>query len=201
MKVRFIFVFIAFTIGLKAQNSISSNTWYPRELSDSRVSYGADINYNIYTGGGFSSFGPNASAYNYFVSPSVSYPINDKFSLTVGIMINQTQFSGRTSGSESGSSLLQRSTQAIVYASGAYRVNPNVTVFASGYYDMNSRQNTPLGMRPVPNIYSPYGSEGFSVGAEFKIGERTRIGIQMQYDKGANPYYNPFGNNFYSPFR
>lgn len=173
-----------------AQNSVGADQWYSKDDSDSKVSYDANVKYNVSAGTSFSSFGRNMSGYNYYVAPSATIPVGKKTNLTVGFIMNQSQYSGlmMTEGGLQNKTISH--TQAIVYASGSHQINPNVTVFASGYYDMNSR-NKPEGMRNNP--YSPYGSEGFSVGAEFKIGEKTRIGIQVQYDKGGNPYANPYG--------
>ena len=173
-----------------SQNSVDKDVWYSKDTNDSKVSYDANVNYNLDVGSSFSSFG-NQSAFTYYTAPSATIKTSKKFSMTVGFMFRQTQGSMLMSDYEGG--LSQRGvnqTQAIVYASGSYQVNPNVTVFASGYYDMNAR-NTPPGQR---NPYNAYGTEGFSVGAEFKVGERTRIGVQVQYDKGSNPYMNPYGS-------
>lgn len=176
------------TISL-AQNSVDTDQWYSKDNSDSKVSYNANVKYNVNVGTSFSSFGRDMSGYNYYIAPSASIPVSKKTNITVGFIMNQSQYSGlmMTEGGLQNKTFSH--TQAIVYASGSHQINPNVTVFASGYYDMNSRNN-PQGYR---NPYSSYGSEGFSLGAEFKIGEKTRIGIQVQYDKGGNPYANPYG--------
>lgn len=172
-----------------AQNSIDADQWYSKDNNDSKVSYDANVKYNVNMGTSFSSFGRDLSGYNYYVAPSATLPVGKKTNITVGFIMNQSQYSGlmMTEGGLQNKTISQ--TQAIVYASGSHQINPNVTVFASGYYDMNSR-NTP---QVYKNPYSAYGSEGFSVGAEFKIGEKARIGIQVQYDKGGNPYANPYG--------
>ncbi|MEN8138427.1 MAG: hypothetical protein ABFR62_08335 [Bacteroidota bacterium] len=175
-----------------SQNSVDSDAWYSKDNNDEKVSYDANVNYNFNVGSSFSNFGTNANAFSYYASPSVTFPAGKKTSFTVGFLMNQTQFSGMMMTSEGMKNRNFSQTQAIVYASGAYQVNPNVTVFASGYYDMNSRNNSGMNQSGY-NPYSPYGSEGFSLGAEFKIGERARIGIQVQYDKGASPYMNPYG--------
>ena len=172
-----------------AQNSISTDQWYSKDNSDSKVSYDANVRYNVNMGTSFSSFGRNMNGYNYYVAPSASIPVGKKTHLTVGLVMNQSHYSGLMMGEGGLQNRTISQTQAIVYMSGSYQINPNVTVFASGYYDMNSRNNSQV----IRNPYSPYGSEGFSVGAEFKIGEKTRIGIQVQYDKGGNPYANPYG--------
>ncbi|MCK5782167.1 MAG: hypothetical protein KAH10_06225 [Flavobacteriales bacterium] len=183
-------IFIS-TLGY-SQNSVGSDAWYSKNNNDEKVSYNADVNYNMSVGTSFSSFGPNQNAFSYYAAPSATIPMSERFSLTVGFVMNQTQYSGMMMGPEGAKTKNYTQTQAIVYASGSYIVNPNVTVFASGYYDMNARNN-PAGQNSAYNPYNPYGSEGFSLGAEFKIGEKTRIGVQFQYDKGGNPYMNPYG--------
>jgi len=172
-----------------AQNSVDTDQWYSKDNSDSKVSYNANVNYNVNVGTSFSSFGKNMNAYDYYVAPSATIPVGKKTNITVGIIMNQTQYSGLMMTNEGVRNKTISQTQAIVYASGSHQINPNVTVFASGYYDMNSRNNT-SGYR---NPYSQYGTEGFSLGAEFKIGDKAKIGIQVQYDKGGNPYANPYG--------
>ena len=172
-----------------AQNSVGVDEWYSKDNSDSKVSYDANVKYNVSMGTSFSSFGRDMSGYNYYVAPSASIPVGKKTNITVGLIMNQSQYSGLMMTESGMQNKTISHTQAIVYVSGSHQINPNVTVFASGYYDMNAR-NAPSGYR---NPYSQQGSEGFSVGAEFKIGEKTRIGIQVRYDKGGNPYANPYG--------
>jgi len=185
----FLILFSLITSATFAQNSVSTDQWYSKGNSDSKVSYDANVKYNVNVGTSFSSFGRDMSGFNYYVAPSATIPVSKKTNITVGIVMNQTQYSGLMMTEGGVQNKVMSHTQAIVYASGSHQINPNVTVFASGYYDMNSR-NAPQGYR---NPYSRYGSEGFSVGAEFKIGEKTRIGIQVQYDKGGNPYAYPYG--------
>lgn len=189
MKGILIIILSVFSTIVFSQNSVDSDMWYSKEENNDKVSYNANVNYNMSAGSSFSSFGNNASAFSYYAAPSASIPISGKTSLTVGFIMSQTQYSGML-GPEGSRGKSYSQTQAIVYVSGSHQINENVTVFASGYYDMNKR-NQPQGTQNNP--YSPYGSEGFSVGAEFKVGERTRIGIQVQYDKGSNPFYNPYG--------
>lgn len=179
------------SVALFSQNSVGSDQWYSKENHDSKVSYNANVNYNLNIGTSFSSFGKNGSAYSYYAAPIATFPAGKNFTLTVGLVMNQTQYSGlmMTSEGEIQNKNITKN-QAIIHVSGAYKVNPNVTVFASGYYDVNAR-NTPRNSNYNP--YSQYGSEGFSLGAEFKIGKKTRIGVQFQYDKGGNTYMNPYG--------
>ena len=172
-----------------AQNSVNNDQWYSKDNSDSKVSYEANVKYNVNVGTSFSSFGRDLNGYNYYVAPSATIPVNKKTNITVGFLINQSQYSGLMMNEGGIKNKTISQTQAIVYVSGSHQINPNVTVFASGYYDINSRNN-PQGYR---NPYSQYGSEGFSLGAEFKIGDKARIGIQVQYDKGGSPYANPYG--------
>lgn len=190
MYTRFIIVLIFISTSVFSQNSVDKDLWYSKDNNDAKVTYKANVNYNVTAGSSFSSFGRNQNAFTYYTAPSATIQATKKFSMTVGFMFSQSQGSMLMANYEGG--LTQRSvnqSQAIVYASGAYQVNPNVTVFASAYYDMNSR-NTPASQR---NPYNAYGSEGFTVGAEFKVGKNSKIGVQFQYDKGSNPYMNPYG--------
>jgi hypothetical protein len=199
MNLRILIIALFFGNVLAAQNSVDAGSWYPKERSDSKVSYRENINFNMQTGASFTNFGRNYSGYNYYVSPSATIPVNKDFSFTFGMMVSQFTTNGPIySGEGNLVSGANTRTQAIIYGSGVYRVNPNVTVYASGYYDVNAR-NMPQGMRQAPNYFSPYGSEGFTVGSEIKIGERTRIGIEISYDKGGNPYFNRMGGAFRSP--
>ena len=182
-------LFSFFTTVSFAQNSVDTDQWYSKDNSDSKVSYDANVKYNVSVGTSFSSFGRDLSGYNYYVAPSATMPVGKKTNITVGLVMNQTHYSGLMMSEGGLQNQTISHTQAIIYVSGSHQINENVTVFASGYYDMNSR-NAPQGYR---NPYSAYGSEGFSVGAEFKVGEKTRIGIHVQYDKGGNPYANPYG--------
>jgi len=181
-------LFSLFTTFSFAQNSVDSKEWYPKENSDNKVEYNANVRYNVNVGTSFSSFGRNMNGYNYYVAPSATLPVGKKTHLTVGFVMSQSSYSGLMMTNEGVKSKMIPNTQAIIYASGSHQINPNITVFASGYYDMNQR-NVPYGQR---SPYKMYGSEGFSVGAEFKIGEKTRVGIQVQYDRGNIPTY-PYG--------
>ncbi len=57
-----------------AQNSVGSDQWYSKDDSDSKVSYDANVKYNVNMGTSFSSFGRDMSGHNYYVAPSATLP-------------------------------------------------------------------------------------------------------------------------------
>lgn len=200
-----LYVMLLFSIVIFAQNTVETNQWYPKKDSDAKVSYNANVNYNINVGSTFSSFGRGFNAFSYYVAPTITFPVGKKYFLSVGIVMNQMQYSGYVMTADGDVRLRNiNQTQAIVHASGVYRVNEKVRIFASGYYDMNARNNY-LGINN--GAYNPYRAEGVSFGAEFILGEKTRIGVMFQYDRGgiySNPYggYGAYGgrgyyNNYY----
>ncbi|MCK5823799.1 MAG: hypothetical protein KAG96_00135, partial [Ichthyobacteriaceae bacterium] len=189
MKFIYSIIFIAIANLGFSQNSVDKDMWYSKEESDNKVSYNANVKYNIDAGSSFSSFGNNGSAFSNYIAPSVTIPSGKNMSFTVGFLYNNTQYSGLGITGEGIGTVNGSINQAIVYGSGTYYVNENVTVHASGYYDINAPRNNNSPYRKSyasqMSPYSQYGTEGFSVGAEFKIGKRTQIGIQFQYDNGA----------------
>lgn len=184
--------------GLIAQNTVAhpaDSTYYNPQLwggggeveaqnqeEANKVRY--NVQMNGYVGG--NSYGSHSG---FGVTPSATIPVSRKMDLTVGVDVNQMYYSGSALIRPDGVSgeniprVRSQHTNAVLFAQGTYYVNDRWTVWGSVYANMNPNvpQNMPVWGTP---------GKGVTVGAEYKISEKSRIGFQFSYSEGM-PYYGP----------
>lgn len=138
-------------------------------------------------GGGFGGRG-----FATYVAPELSHWVNNRFRLSAGIMLMNSQFS--YAGAE-GRQRNGQMNQAIIYASGSYLVNDRLMVSGTAFQDMNSRNNFQVN----PYFASP--TRGMSVNAEYKVTKNFSVGAGFStvQGNGYNGFYGPGMGQPFSP--
>ena len=134
-------------------------------------------------GTSFSSFGPGMSGFGTFVAPEVSLPVTDKFSVSFGIA-----YSSMFLNSPVETGLQNNRSYGSVYVSGAYQVNDNLRVRGTAYktFLLNSPEANPLN----PAFFDA-SNQGFAIDAEYKVNDKFRIGVSVEYRDMNQPSYYP----------
>lgn len=143
----------------------------------------------------------HGSYFGTYVSPHFSYPINQRFTISVGgyfsgiSPINQGEQNMMFGYPYGG--LLSRS---YVYVEGAYRVTENLTFTGAVYKQVNLFNSA---QQPVPGYNNDI--RGFKMGVDYKIGDHIFIRGEVEVSNDPNPYsrspFNyPAGNRMYDPF-
>lgn len=136
-----------------------------------------DIHTSFMAGNSVGYYGNNTGAFSAFVAPTAEYSFNKRFSIEAGtIFMNSTFF-----GTENLNNLnLNRN---IVYVKGRYMLNDKFAVSGGAFYENNFFRN--IGMEKNPTDMS---SKGIMIGADYKVGENSWIGVQMEFSD-RNPYF------------
>lgn len=153
---------------------------------------------------GFTSFGPGYNSFSTTIAPRISFPVSDRFSVSTGVgytslFMNQPSlFSGGPS------------SYGHLFVSGDYLLNEKVKIRGTAYTTFNLTQSPPPESTNSP--YYDFSSKGFAVDVEYKVTERFRINVGVEYRDQNYPYYpNGFGTplnginggghmlNFHSP--
>lgn len=148
------------------------------------------LRFNLEFGTSFSA-NKYGSYFGTYVSPRISYPVSNRFTLSfggyfAGISPISNSENSLTYGSPYGSFL----TRSYVYVEGAYRLTENLTVSGVAYKEVNLFRPTNPGM-PGNN----FDSHGFIMGVDYKIGNNVFIRGQVEVSNGNSPYrYSPFMN-------
>jgi hypothetical protein len=143
------------------------------------------INYRLNAGTMFGS-GFGGKGFSTYVAPEMSYWVSNRFRLSTGIMLMNSQFSYPSLG-EAGTMRGQRNS-AIIYASGSYLVNDRLMVSGSAFTDMNGSNNR-NNFQVNPYFASP--TRGMSVNAEYKVTKNFSIGAGFSTSNGSY-YSSPF---------
>jgi hypothetical protein len=129
-----------------------------------------------------------------YTAPYLDYDFNSKFSIRTGFLITNSTFNGNTHNSESAKYFPKNITQNYIFLEGAYKLNPDLTIYGSGYFNLNK-----LYGRDNDNILN-FDTKGYSFGFDYKIAEHTTINLEFNYN--SRPYHNnnlflnnPFSNN------
>ncbi len=141
----------------------------------------------------FASYG-KSNVFSSSVSPFVTTQLDPKFRLTTGISLSNSNYSNlRTIGSDGQITEGDyTNNSATLFFSGEYLLNDRVTLYGTGYYDVNN-------LTRVTDPNNPFSRDnmGMSFGARIKTSDNSAIGIHFQYNKGASPfrssYYNGYG--------
>ena len=153
---------------------------------------------------GFTSFGPGYNSFSTTIAPRITFPVNERFSLSTGVgytslFMNQpSPFSGGPS------------SYGHLFVSGDYLLSEKVKIRGTAYSTFNLTQNPATESSETP--FYDFSSKGFAVDVEYKVNERFRINVGVEYRDQNYPYYpNGFGTplnginggshmlNFHSP--
>jgi len=127
-----------------------------------------------------SSYG---NAFSSYIAPSIDYSVSKRFKLRTGLMLANTN-------------LFSSGNSEINYYSNRYN---NVMLFAQGEYQLNKKillRSTII--KDLNNSLSNSSFESYSFGFDYKIGEKSSIGIDIQFSKNNYPFYHNtgFGNTY-----
>jgi len=139
------------------------------------------------------------SAINTYVSPSIIYPVNDRLSIEAGVMYNKGFYNNYNIYNFYGENqvvnkLNGSSDQLFFYAKGRYKLSENLTITGTAYRSsvLNNKTNV-QSTKTNPNAFN-IERKGYSLGFIYKMSEHTSLEFQMNYNKGALPYYYPLNN-------
>lgn len=205
MRHGFILLMLAFFL-LSGSNALAQTT---EELSDGYVTEQDDdrpklitdepqlkrIELGVTAGTSIgTTFGSSRSTFaSTFVAPQLTYHVNPRSRVSGGMMLrmNRLDNSWAIRDTEGTTYTFYRpEMQTSVFVKGAYDLTEKFTVTGTAFYD--------IAQFDLPKSQSiNYSSYGFSVGGEYKVNEKTRIGAEIQFSRGRNPY-NPYSNGLNS---
>ena len=161
------------------------------------------LKYNLTAGTSIGSGFNGGSAVNTYLAPSILYPVNEKFSIEAGVMYNKGFYNNYSMynyyGENIGTNKINGNTdQLFFYAKGRYKLTEKLTITGAAYKSTVINNNTNIeGVKTNPNAFN-LESSGYSLGFIYKMSEHTSLEFNMNYSKGASPYYSPMNNT--SPF-
>jgi hypothetical protein len=157
------------------------------------------FDYHLSLGSEFTTTSGFGSALNTYVTPSVSYTLNNRLRIGGGLSIIQTNyFNARSWYNETGTAGSSGNfTSALIYVDGQYLVNDRLSIYGSAFKQFAITPD-PLPYNPF-NPVSPNGAQGIDLSIGYKVSDHFSFQLGFRYSDGVNPYYqDPFNTN---PFR
>ncbi len=148
------------------------------------------INYSLQMGSSVGSIG-KTPMFRTYVAPQLSFKVNERFTLSGGVMssfgnsLNLNSYGGDYSYMlPINGSLMQN----MVFASGSYQYNSKLTLFGSAYYEVGR-----LSLDGSNEYNDTFDTKGMSLGFEYKLGKHSSIQFEVQKGTGS-----PYGNSLFS---
>lgn len=140
-----------------------------------------------------SSFGTGAygSYFGTYVAPSISYPVNSRFTISGGgYFAGISPIAQGENGTGTNNPFGAMYTRSFLFVKGAYRLTDNLIISGAAYKEIDMfSTNRP----PVPG--SNYENHGFIMGVDYKIGDNVFIRGSVEVSNGNRPsHYSPFMN-------
>lgn len=129
---------------------------------------------------------------NLFVAPNINYDINSKFTISSGILVSNLTTNSIFLTGEPNSNFPKNITQTYVYLQGQYKLNNDITIYGSGFYNTNN-----LTGKNNNNLMN-FNNKGYSLGVDYNVGKDSKIGLEFQFSDKPNPFYNRYNSN--SPY-
>jgi len=173
---------------------------YPQSDTTVQVDSGKELfkpSVKLSLGTSFLSYGRGYNAFSTFVAPEISMPVSDKFSVSFGMGYSNMFFN---SPSEFGAQ--QNSTSyGNLYVSGTYQVNDKLIIRGSAYKTF--LLNTSAEGKSLNSQFFDFSSQGVIFDAEYKVSDKFKIGVSVEYRDANYPtlYQNGFNSFGASPFR
>lgn len=140
--------------------------------------------------------GKESNAWGFHIRPEATFPIGDKWDITAGVDLHQTYYNGAAfipwgMVNEGGNTPRGNNTDAIIYIAASYYASRRLTVHGSAFINANAHSTTPF----LP-------SKGVSLGADYRIGRKTWIGVNFSYIESNTPIIYPYGMpmSWYLPY-
>jgi hypothetical protein len=143
-------------------------------------------------GTSFSSFGSGYSGFGTYVAPEITMPVSKKFSVSFGIGYSSMFLNVPTTfGYQNG-----QSSYGSVFVAGTYQVNEKLTIRGTAYKTFLLNPTT--GTKDLNAQYFDFSTQGFNVNAEYKVNDKFRIGVSIDYKDQNYPSYYPNSNSGFS---
>ena len=185
-------------ISLQAQPVVSGD----RFQNDSSIIVGEQVDLfkpsvSVELGTSFSTFGAGYSGFGTYVAPKISMPVSNKFSVSFGMGYSNMFFNTPSEfGSQSNST-----SYGSLFVSGTYQVNENLIVRGTAYKTfMLNPSTTDVSLNPQ---FFDFSNQGVKFDAEYRVNDRFRIGVSVEYREQNCPTLYPGGNTnmLGSPFQ
>jgi hypothetical protein len=146
-----------------------------------------------FTAGSSFMAGSGFSAMNTYVAPEMNYSLNKKFTLIAGFAIVNTNFHSSFAGNKDLQTkpFASNYTSSFVYAGGKYKLNDRITLSGAAYTQVNTFENPDNN-----NNAFDKNVKGAALGVDYKLSEKSSIGIELNFSNG----HSPFGYNNNSCF-
>jgi hypothetical protein len=199
---KYIFVFASLSIyslmGLHAQETeFGQNAKHEIESNDQTVEQGFKPSVTVSLGTSFSSFAPGYNTFGTFVAPEISFPVSNRFAVSVGVGYSNIFYNSP------GESLFSNTASQYgnVYVSGSYMMTEKLTISGTGYKTFLLNPTSPESELSGNSFNQS--NQGVILNLDYKVSERFRINASFQiHQQNGTPYNymypNQMGNS--SPF-
>lgn len=138
------------------------------------------------------------SMFNQSFAPFLEFKPDQKWTFSFGTLLSNTNVSG--SYALQPSARAQAQSQGMfsttLWASGAYQVNPRLTLTGASWLERNNLNTADMPMGPYALSNN---SRGMMLGMDYRISEKFRFGAEINVSSGYNPFH-PFNPYNRSPF-
>ncbi len=168
------------------------NTNFPQQSSGilSSVTGSSPLMTNLSTGMSFGSFG-NINFMESYIAPSLSFPVNKKFSVTTGVSYSHTKINSLSTNEQNSVQSSAGMNLMTVHAAGNYRVNERLTVGGSVYKTINPAFNARLNSDALL-----YEAQGGSFYLGYQVNDKLHIGAEVRMQQINSNFYNPYDFRF-----
>jgi hypothetical protein len=150
---------------------------------------------SVALGTSFSSFGMGNSAIGTYIAPEISMPVSEKLSVTFGMGYSNMFFNGPSEFAMQGNT-----SYGNLFVSATYQVDDKLTIRGTAYktFMLNPSQNG----QPLNSQTIDFSNQGLLFDAEYKISDKMKIGVSIEYRDQNQPSYFQNGNSNFgsSPF-
>lgn len=141
--------------------------------------------WNFSVGSSFSYMKSYGSGAMFYVAPTYTYSLNERWSLHGGVVASRYQGLNYT---RQGENLLPNSFGSFaIFAAASYQATDRLVLHGAGYKNLGTIPLTPM---------SPYLMDDLSFGATFKVGNNASIGASIHIRQGGGYYRTPQASPF-----
>jgi len=153
--------------------------------------------FGLQMGSSFTSGMGGNSLFSQSIAPHMQLDVTKDFQLIVGSVFTTGNLGNNNPMQlNSGVEMPQRLNSTMVYAIGAYQLNPRLTITGAAWTERNN-------MNAFQNQMNPQAfnnnARGMMMGVDYKITDNLRFGAEVNISNGQNPF-SPYGNYGYNPF-
>jgi len=204
-KTFYIVALLITVLGVEAQDQVSDTI--PQSVTidaeGEQITPPKRLKTNVMIGTQFSGSSYYGTGLTTFISPSISYRVSPRFSVSGGLTVSNTSlFNYRPWYAAEGSSPFDANfSKALIYLEGTYRISERLSISGAGFKEFTITDNSPF-YNPLSKN-EPY---GIYLNAQYKIAERAYFQVGFGYTSGYSPYMgspmydpSPFSGGTFSP--